>query len=86
MTPIAREKPIIGEIRRPSITSSAFHQFGTTVIPLGRSVSVMLIQRIDPISACELDTGRASHHAQRSQIIADTRIEITRIIPNAVDA
>ncbi len=51
MTPIAREKPIIGEMRSPSITSSAFHQFGTTVMPLGRSVSVMLIQRIDPISA-----------------------------------
>ena len=44
----------------------------------------MLIPRIDPISAWELDTGSARYQAQRSQIIAEIRIDITRIIPKLV--
>lgn len=75
-----------GDMRSHSITSRAFHQFGLTFKSLGMNVRVILIQRIDQMRACELDTGSASHHAPRSQIIEDTRIEITSVIPNAVDA
>ena len=80
----AKPKPIIGEIRSPIITSCAFPQWGIVSAHAGINISVMLIPRIDPISAWELDTGSARYQAQRSQIIAEIRIDITRIIPKLV--
>ncbi len=74
----AKVKPIKGEIRSQIITSPAFHQCGAKSFHTEEFVTTKLTPRIDPMSACELDTGRARYHAPRSQIIADMSIERTR--------
>ncbi len=81
MSKYANPNQIRGEIRSHIITSCAFPQCGIIPAPAGMNMRAILTPRIDPMRAWELDTGSARYQAPRSQIIAETRIEITRIIP-----
>lgn len=82
----ATPNPINGDIRSHSTTSCAFAQCGTTPTPNFVRENHMLTPIIDPISACELDTGRANHHAPRSQRIDAMRIDMINIMPIFVGA
>jgi hypothetical protein len=69
---------MMGEIRSQIITSPAFPQCGVKSFHTEEFVTTKLTPRIEPISACELDTGSARYHAPRSHIIAEISIESTR--------
>ena len=85
MSPSASENPMSGEKRSPSMTSNAFSQWRSMPVLPKSQRRAIFTPKIDPISAWELDTGSASLHAPRSQIIAETRIEMIIIIPNVID-
>lgn len=82
----ARPNQRSGDIRSHSMTSFAFAQCGTTHIPNVVSEKAILTPIIEPISACELDTGSASHQAQRSHMIEANNIDRMRHIPTTVGA
>lgn len=52
---------------------------------IGRNVIVMVTQRIPQISECELDAGIQKYQVEKFQIIAESKSDITTIIPKVVD-
>jgi hypothetical protein len=80
----AKPNQMRGDMRSQIITSSAFHQWGIDHAHIGIYMRATLTPSIDPMRAWELDTGSARYQAPRSQIMADTRIDITITIPKLV--